>query len=128
MNFLPPLRRRVTTVLFRRQFDAAGASRRWPATATMASHTADALAARAVLGVLGRKGAWLAPIVASWGDLERGNLVSVLNRVARALVTKGEAFVHLLAVGLGELRLQILPAAQVDTSLKLSGGGSNLGP
>jgi hypothetical protein len=166
MNFLPPLRRRVTTVLFRRQFDAAGASRRWPATATMASHTADALAARAVLGVLGRKGAWLAPIVASivdvwttnligdgpsvrrgypdramsralesacsrlyhWADVEGGNLVSVLNRVARALVTKGEAFVHLLAVGLGELRLQILPAAQVDTSLKLSGGGSNLGP
>jgi len=49
MNFLTRLRR-VTTVLFRRQFDAAGPSRRWPATATMASQPADALAARAVLG------------------------------------------------------------------------------
>jgi hypothetical protein len=49
MNFLTRLRR-VTTVLFRRQFDAAGPSRRWPATATMVSQLADALAARAVLG------------------------------------------------------------------------------
>ena len=49
MNFLTRLRR-VTTVLFRRQFDAAGPSRHWPATATMASQPADALAARAVLG------------------------------------------------------------------------------
>jgi capsid protein len=167
MNFLPRLRRRVTTVLFRRQFDAAGASRRWQATATMVSQPAAALAARAVLG---RKAAWLvnkAPIAASivdvwttnligdgpsvrsgypdravsralqsawsrlyrWVDVEGGDLVSVLNRVARALVTEGEAFVGLLAVGLGELRLQISPAAQVDTSLneELRGSGSNLG-
>jgi hypothetical protein len=164
MNFLPRLRRRVTTVLFRRQFDAAGASRRWQATATMASQPAAALAARAVLG---RKAAWLvnkALIAASivdvwttnligdgrsgypdravsralqsawsrlyrWVDVEGGDLVSVLNRVTRALVTEGEAFVGLLAVGLGELRLQISPAAQVDTSLneELRGSGSNLG-
>ena len=151
MNFLPRLRRRVATVLFRRQFDAAGASRRWPATATMASQPADALAAPAVLGVLGRWAAWLVnkvPIAASlvdiwttnlngdgpsvrsgypdhamnralesawsriyhWADVEGGNLVSVLNRVARALVTEGDAFARLLVVGLGELRLQILPA------------------
>jgi hypothetical protein len=49
MNFLSRLRR-VTTVLFRRQFDAAGPSRRWSATATMASQPADALVARAELG------------------------------------------------------------------------------
>ena len=63
-----------------------------------------------------------------WVDVEGGDLVSVLNRVARALVTEGEAFVRLLAVGLGELCLQILPAAHVDTSLnaELRGGGSNL--
>jgi|SRR5262245_10204243 len=161
MNFLPRLWRRVTTVLFRRQFDAAGASRRWPATATMASQLAAALAARAVLG---RKAALLvnkAPIAETtnligdgpsvrsgypdravsralesawslfycWVDVEGGDLVSVLNRVARALVTEGEAFVRPLVVGLGESRLQFLPAAQVDTSLneELRGGGSNLG-
>jgi hypothetical protein len=51
------------------------------------------------------------------------------NRVARALATEGEAFVRLLTVRLGELRLQILPAAQVDTSLneELRSSGSNLG-
>jgi hypothetical protein len=41
---------RVTTVLFRRQFDAAGAPRRWTATATMASQPVAALVARAELG------------------------------------------------------------------------------
>jgi hypothetical protein len=49
MNLLPRLWRRVTTVLFYGQFDAAGASGRWPATATMVSQPAAALAARAVL-------------------------------------------------------------------------------
>jgi len=59
-------------------------------------------------------------------DIENGDLVSVLNRVVRALVTDGEAFVRLLTVRRGELRLQILPASQVDASInrELPGGGA----
>jgi lambda family phage portal protein len=59
-------------------------------------------------------------------DVEGGDLVSVLNRVVRALVVDGEAFVRFLTVGRGELRLQILPAAQIDASInrELPGGGS----
>jgi lambda family phage portal protein len=59
-------------------------------------------------------------------DMEGGDLVSVLNRVVRALVVDGEAFVRFLTVGRGELRLQILPAAQIDASInrEIPGGGA----
>jgi hypothetical protein len=151
--------RRVTTVLSCRQLDAASGARRWP-SAAIASQSADALASGAVLGVLGRKvtcfvekltnligegaggrststdravsrtleSAWsrLDP----WVDVEGGDLVSGLNRVAGALATESEAFVSLLVVGVGELRPQILPVAQVNTNLneELRGGGSNVDP
>jgi hypothetical protein len=126
----------------------------------MASQSADALAPRAVFGFLGRKAACLVNKVtilagegpclrsayadrvvsrtleSAWprlyplADLKGGDLVSVLNRVARALVRESEAFVSLLLVGLGELRPQILPAAQLDTNLneELCGDGSNQKP
>jgi lambda family phage portal protein len=58
------LARRIAR-LFRRQFDAAGASPRWPTAAIMASQPSAALAARSVLG---RKASYLtsnAPIAAS---------------------------------------------------------------
>jgi lambda family phage portal protein len=71
---------------------------------------------------------------AVWGclyrkaDIEGGDLVSVLNRVTRALVTDGEAFVRLLTIGRGELRLQLLPTAQIDASInrELPGGGADI--
>jgi lambda family phage portal protein len=156
--------RRAVTVLFSRQYEAAGASPRWPVSAIMPSQPSAALAARAIVG---RKAAWLAanaPIASSichtfctsligdgpsvqfghpnramrraleavWGrfyrkaDIEGGDLVSVLNRVVRALVVDGEMFVRLLTIGRGELRLQLLPAAQIDASInrELPGGGA----
>ena len=68
------LRRRIAR-LFRRQFDAAGASPRWPAAAVMASQPSAALAARPLLA---RKASYLAhnaPIAASIVDVWCTNLV-----------------------------------------------------
>ena len=156
--------RRAAGVLFARQYEAAGASPRWPVSAIMPSQPSAALAARAIVS---RKAAWLAanaPVASSichtfctsligdgpsaqsghpnramrraletiWGrfykkaDIEGGDLVSVLNRVVRALVVDGEGFVRLLTVGRGELRLQLLPASQIDSSIsrELPGGST----
>jgi lambda family phage portal protein len=156
--------RRAATVLFSRQYEAAGASSRWPVSAIMPSPPSAALAARAIVG---RKAAWLAanaPVASSichvftasligdgpsvrsnhpdramrraleaaWSrfykraDIEGGDLVSVLNRGVRALIVDGEAFVRLLIIERGELKLQLLPANQVDASInrELPGGGA----
>ena len=115
---------RVTAVLFRRQFDAAGASRRWPATATMASQPVDAIAARAVLG---RKAARLvnkvpiASIVDVWTTILISEGPSVRSGYVDRAVSR--------ALESAWFRL-VLPVAQVDTKLneELCGGGSNLGP
>lgn len=158
--------RTAANALFGRQFDAAGASPRWPAQAIMASQPAAALAARSLLG---RKASYLvnnAPLAAAitdtwctsligdgpsvrsghpnaamrtaleaaWNrfyrraDVEGGDIVSVLNRVVRGLVTDGEAFLRHVTVGRAEPRLQLLPAPQVDASInrELPGGGADI--
>ena len=50
-------------------------------------------------------------------DVEGGDLTSMLVRAVRALVTDGECFIRLLTVWPGVLRLQLLPAQQVDASV-----------
>ena len=67
---------RAAAVLLGRQFDAAGASPRWPASAIMASQSSAALAARSMLA---KKAGYLAnnaPIAASLVDCWMTNLVS----------------------------------------------------
>lgn len=59
----------------------------------------------------------------AWGrfyrraDVEGGDLCSLLIRIVRALVGDGECFVRFLTTDRGELRLQLLPANQIDASL-----------
>ena len=59
----------------------------------------------------------------AWGrffrraDIEGGDLVSLLNRIARGLIIDGEAFPRFLTIGRGLSRCQLLPAAQIDASV-----------
>src|SRR5262249_7466704 len=49
-------------------------------------------------------------------DIEGGDLVSLLTRIVRAVVVDGEAIVVFRTVGRGELRCQIIPHTQLDSS------------
>lgn len=59
-------------------------------------------------------------------DVEGGDLCSLLVRVVRGLVVDGESFVRLLTTARGELRLQLLPPSQIDSSVnvELPDGGT----